>query len=749
MKKKLLSLTTALMLAFSLMPAADIAALQPEPDLELNCVEEIDASQNDAEREINSIESDDTSKVGLGVFADGHNASAAVNGAVSVAGPFGVYAKAVNDGSADITVQGEVSAANSYSAVRLEAGNAQTTYTDLNITAEASEGTVTGLFNGINGTVYLDSYNAGSEVHFISLGDVDATTSKNPNGMIANVHGGQETILVDGDIKGRSCGLYLDNSSNGSNEVIVTGTISGNSGVSIAYGDRDNTALTVWKIENENGSLITYHSFADDSDRENFAKNKVLYIARAGEDVKLLKADGTDLDSNGSLLVAKEGDTIVIKSVDGKTVTKAFNGNDEITEKNSDGNFVYTVKRGGGIDISIETLDEPKGLYVCADSSTGDVTRTVGNISPGIRSGYEAYGISACARDGMTATVNTGNVTVNNAYAYFVYGLYSYTDSDTSGHIDVTTGSITSNEYGINVNSADGGDNKTTVNGDITADLDAIQANAFGNGKTDVTVNGNVISAGDYAINMHAPFENTSVNITVNGDVTATKKIGLKYGGKADAYDVLITGTLTGSSYSVLSDTYYSEEIGKNKLTVWKIANTDGTAADLIVKLVGYNMYETDDDMAEEINYIVKTGDNVKALKADGTELDTSHGYPVAKENDTILIKAANGKQVTKAFNGGQEITTKNKKGNFVYTVQRGGGIDLTIETSDEDEVDSIPGDANHDGKVDVSDVLLTQQYLASWDVDIDLDAADYDGDGEVNVGDVLLTQQKIAGWYA
>ena len=76
----------------------------------------------------------------------------------------------------------------------------------------------------------------------------------------------------------------------------------------------------------------------------------------------------------------------------------------------------------------------------------------------------------------------------------------------------------------------------------------------------------------------------------------------------------------------------------------------------------------------------------------------------------------------------------------------------FTTQTKDVEDIPKLPaaflaGDADNNGKVDVSDVLLVQQYLASWDVDIDLDAADYDGDGEVNVGDVLLTQQKIAGW--
>ena len=58
-----------------------------------------------------------------------------------------------------------------------------------------------------------------------------------------------------------------------------------------------------------------------------------------------------------------------------------------------------------------------------------------------------------------------------------------------------------------------------------------------------------------------------------------------------------------------------------------------------------------------------------------------------------------------------------------------------------------LDGDADGSGSVDVSDVLIIQQFIAGWKVDIDEKAADIDGDGILSVTDALLVQQLIAGW--
>lgn len=58
-----------------------------------------------------------------------------------------------------------------------------------------------------------------------------------------------------------------------------------------------------------------------------------------------------------------------------------------------------------------------------------------------------------------------------------------------------------------------------------------------------------------------------------------------------------------------------------------------------------------------------------------------------------------------------------------------------------------IPGDVNDDGKVNGKDGVLLAQYLAEWNVTINMDAADVNGDGKVNGKDGILLAQYLAEW--
>lgn len=60
---------------------------------------------------------------------------------------------------------------------------------------------------------------------------------------------------------------------------------------------------------------------------------------------------------------------------------------------------------------------------------------------------------------------------------------------------------------------------------------------------------------------------------------------------------------------------------------------------------------------------------------------------------------------------------------------------------------DTNYGDANTDGKINLSDVSVILQFIASWDVLINEFAADANADGKINLSDVSLLLQYIAGW--
>lgn len=64
-----------------------------------------------------------------------------------------------------------------------------------------------------------------------------------------------------------------------------------------------------------------------------------------------------------------------------------------------------------------------------------------------------------------------------------------------------------------------------------------------------------------------------------------------------------------------------------------------------------------------------------------------------------------------------------------------------------QDKADYTLGDINGDGKINGKDGVLLAQYLAEWNVTIDMDAADVNGDGKVNGKDGVLLAQYLAEW--
>lgn len=60
---------------------------------------------------------------------------------------------------------------------------------------------------------------------------------------------------------------------------------------------------------------------------------------------------------------------------------------------------------------------------------------------------------------------------------------------------------------------------------------------------------------------------------------------------------------------------------------------------------------------------------------------------------------------------------------------------------------DFMPGDLNDDGKINATDAVMLAQYLASWAVDMNINAADCNGDGTINAKDSVLLAQYLANW--
>ncbi|MBQ7827290.1 MAG: DUF4091 domain-containing protein, partial [Clostridia bacterium] len=95
-------------------------------------------------------------------------------------------------------------------------------------------------------------------------------------------------------------------------------------------------------------------------------------------------------------------------------------------------------------------------------------------------------------------------------------------------------------------------------------------------------------------------------------------------------------------------------------------------------------------------------------------------------------------------------ITVGELKANFAGNVDIAGKADDAAVATDDvigDSTALIYGDVNRDGKITLSDVSGILQNIASWNTDVNTDAADVDKTGAVNLSDITKVLKYIAGW--
>ncbi len=335
-------------------------------------------------------------------------------------------------------------------------------------------------------------------------------------------------------------------------------------------------------------------------------------------------------------------------------------------------------------------------VVVAANTVNDNITKNVGNVS--VTTVYEdgdAFGVVVSATDGKTATVIAKDVSVNAPDAEWQTGIDAQVIEDTVGHINVATQKITSGMDGARAGAyKEGSEVVFVINGDVQSGAFAkkdgtrsglgIFGDAKNGGKVSYVVNGNIDapSVGVYlnAVSVNEMDTDGKVNAEIHGDVNSSNGPGLEFAGKTNNVDVLVTGTINGALRGVHSNTYNWSVKGNNNLTVWKITSASGK---LITKMDDYDQYEDDEDFAKKINYIIKYAANALLKKTDGSAIDTSHDFPVAKEGEVIIIDTPlNGQYVKKVFNNGVDVTVKDQDGNVYFIIPRGGGVDLTVETA-------------------------------------------------------------------
>lgn len=71
----------------------------------------------------------------------------------------------------------------------------------------------------------------------------------------------------------------------------------------------------------------------------------------------------------------------------------------------------------------------------------------------------------------------------------------------------------------------------------------------------------------------------------------------------------------------------------------------------------------------------------------------------------------------------------------------------FNVVNAETDVRKSLPGDLNNDGKVNIRDLGVLQQYLNGWEMTFEESAADLTADGKINIRDLGLLQQYLNGW--
>ena len=183
--------------------------------------------------------------------------------------------------------------------------------------------------------------------------------------------------------------------------------------------------------------------------------------------------------------------------------------------------------------------------------------------------------------------------------------------------------------------------------------------------------------------------------------------------------DIVINGELSGERGSVI----IGEDSGDYlDLTVWKVALDEyGNAVMELITDEGpygpigpepmmraaaapgeddespYSYEHTDaaEALEQRIMYIIRLeqpteGGTLAAQKEDGSALDTSHDYEIAREGDKVIlaVNVQDGYHLVTAYNGEEkvEVLGQDGDGNYYIEVPRGGGVYLSVVLERDEE---------------------------------------------------------------
>ena len=195
-------------------------------------------------------------------------------------------------------------------------------------------------------------------------------------------------------------------------------------------------------------------------------------------------------------------------------------------------------------------------------------------------------------------------------------------------------------------------------------------------------------------------------------------------------------GVRSASQIIVTSDTNFNSDTA---LKVFEI-QADSELLD-IIKKVNPELYEKiQSDLSITYNIsMIKDGKEVQP----GVEVEVSIPIP-----ESLIAYAYTGKLKIYRVEDDDSVTEMNVKvinGCLVFNTNHFSIYTMTAESIS--ETDYTPGDINNDGKINMKDIVLLQQFLNGWNVSINKQAANVNADSSINMKDIVLLQQYLNGW--
>ncbi len=313
--------------------------------------------------------------------------------------------------------------------------------------------------------LYPTDNGEGKTTELVVGGDVEAngtgTGTGTGIGICLNNNLKNVDITVDGDIKGSTYGLYVNDNMSDAVKIKTDGTISSTEGAAIVITATSKKTIlkdekevevaadaipdiTVWKIESDTNELVKA-VVTDDKDKSESFKDSVLsginYIIKAnttlnGDEttkgqIKLTGTKGQVTVGDKTYDTANQGDEIIINVETVRGYKYSLTAGQGVLSKNVDGTYTLTIPEGGGVELNavLEKIhSSSSGGSGSSSSSSNSNTNTWSQDSNGWR---------IKKSNGSYASNEWINITWNGQTSWYHFNSNGYADggwfTDTDG----------------------------------------------------------------------------------------------------------------------------------------------------------------------------------------------------------------------------------------------------------------------------------------------------------------------------